>query len=175
MSVKDIPSLFNLPKEVIFAIEFPFSRKAFLSQIAFALAALHTLDVPRSVQHIEQEPVQYRPLAACTVDHRLWMLSHNHCCVFLYNLKAFSVLSHTGTKGKKHKSAEGYSKSLVSLCERLLDEKHSGVSTTSAFRPKQAPSSKMWAFSCRKKSNRQRLSCQSFRSSSTQTHLQWCK
>lgn len=79
-----------LPEEVIFAVKFPFPRKAFLSQIAFALAALHTLDVPRSVQHIEQEPVQYRPLAACTVDHRLWMVSHNHCCVFLRNLKAFS-------------------------------------------------------------------------------------
>lgn len=96
--VKEISFIPDLPKEVIFAIEFPFSREAFLSQIAFALAALHTLDVPRSVQHIEQEPVQYRPLAACTVDHRLWMLSYNHCCVFLHNLRAFFVLSHTRTK-----------------------------------------------------------------------------
>lgn len=131
--VKDITPISNLPKEVIFAVELPFSRKAFLSQIAFALTALHTLDVPRSVQHIEQEPVQYRPLAACTVDHRLWMLSHNHCCVSLHNLTAFSY-DLTGTQ--KHTRAEGYSKSFVSLCERLLYETRSGGSTTFAFRPK---------------------------------------
>lgn len=101
MIAKEITSISNLPKEVIFAIEFPFSRKAFLSQIAFALAALHTLDVPRSVQHIEQEPVQYRPLAACTVDHRLWMLSHNHCCVFSPQPESLFLLSHTHTKTQK--------------------------------------------------------------------------
>lgn len=136
MLAKEITSISNLPKEVIFAIEFPFSRKAFLSQIAFALAALHTLDVPRSVQHIEQEPVQYRPLAACTVDHRLWMLSHNHCCVifsfFLHNLRAFPLL-----RTQKHKSAEGYSKSLVFVngcCMR-------NTQVSSVGRPKKQPPS----------------------------------
>lgn len=59
----------SLPKEVVFAVESSFSGKTFLSQIAFALAALHALDVPSSVQHVEQKAVQDRPLAAGAVDH----------------------------------------------------------------------------------------------------------
>lgn len=58
-----------LPKEVIFAVQSAFSRKTFLRQITFALAALHALDVPGSVQHVEQKAVQDRPLAAGAVDH----------------------------------------------------------------------------------------------------------
>lgn len=59
----------SLPKEIIFAVKSALSRKTFLCQITFALAALHALDVPGSVQHIEQKPVQNRPLAAGAVDH----------------------------------------------------------------------------------------------------------
>ena len=58
-----------LPKEVVFAVQFSLSGKAFLSQVAFTLAALNALDVPRSVQNIEEEPVQDRPLAAGAVYH----------------------------------------------------------------------------------------------------------
>lgn len=58
-----------LPKEVVFAVESSFSGKTFLGQIAFALAALHALDVPSSVQHVKQKAVQDRPLAAGAVDH----------------------------------------------------------------------------------------------------------
>lgn len=59
----------SLPKEIIFAVQSPLSRKTFFCQITFALAALHALDVPGSVQHVEQEAVQNRPLAAGAVDH----------------------------------------------------------------------------------------------------------
>lgn len=59
----------SLPKEIIFAVQSPLSRKTFLCQIAFALAALDALDVPGSVQHVEQKAVQDRPLAAGALDH----------------------------------------------------------------------------------------------------------
>lgn len=59
----------SLPKEIVFAVQSPLSRKTFLCQITFALAALHALDVPGSVQHVEQKAVQDRPLAAGAVDH----------------------------------------------------------------------------------------------------------
>lgn len=59
----------SLPKEIIFAVQSALSRKTFLCQITLALAALHALDVPGSVQHVEQKAVQNRPLAAGAVDH----------------------------------------------------------------------------------------------------------
>lgn len=60
-----------LPKEIIFAVQSALPRKTLLRQVAFALAALHALDVPGSVQHVEQKAVQNRPLAAGAVDHGL--------------------------------------------------------------------------------------------------------
>lgn len=59
----------SLPKEIIFAVKSALPRKALLRQVALALAALHALHVPGSVQHVEQKPVQDRPLAAGAVDH----------------------------------------------------------------------------------------------------------
>lgn len=59
----------SLPKEIVFAVQSALSRKTFLRQVTFALAALHALDVPGSVQHVEQKAVQDRPLAAGAVDH----------------------------------------------------------------------------------------------------------
>lgn len=42
-----------LPEEVVLTIQFPFSWKTLLCQSAFAVAALDTLDMPRSVQNFE--------------------------------------------------------------------------------------------------------------------------
>lgn len=61
------------PKEVVFAVKLPFSRKAFLCQIAFTFTALNTLHMPSPVQYIQQKPVQDWPFAACTVNHCLWL------------------------------------------------------------------------------------------------------
>lgn len=58
-----------LPKKVVFAVQSPLPGKTLLCQITFALAALHALDVPGSVQHVEQKAVQDRPLTAGAVDH----------------------------------------------------------------------------------------------------------
>lgn len=63
------PNAGSLPKEIIFAVKPALPRKTLLCQVALALAALHALDVPGSVQHVEQKSVQDRPLAAGAVDH----------------------------------------------------------------------------------------------------------
>lgn len=64
-----LPLSWSLPKEIVFAVQSSFSRKTFFCQIAFTFAALHALDVPGSVQHVEQKAVQDRPLAAGAMDH----------------------------------------------------------------------------------------------------------
>lgn len=75
-----------LPEKVHFAIELPVPGKALLRQVAAAVAALHALGVPGSVQHVEQEPVQDGPLAAGAQDHHVSGLqgaesrpSHSDC------------------------------------------------------------------------------------------------
>lgn len=102
----------NLPKEVVFAIEFSFSREAFLCKVTFALAALYALDVPCSVQNIKEKPVQYRPLAARTVDHRLWMCSHSYCRG-VHNLRVCSCFLSFKREEGKGCNAEGCSKSVL--------------------------------------------------------------
>ena len=57
------------PKEVVLTVQPPLAWEALLGQAAFALAALDTLDVPRSVQDFEQEPIDDRLLAAGTLQH----------------------------------------------------------------------------------------------------------
>lgn len=64
-----VPPSRCLPKKVVFAVQSPLPRKTLLCQITFALAALHALDVPGSVQHVQQKAVQDRPLTAGAVDH----------------------------------------------------------------------------------------------------------
>lgn len=64
-------SFFFLPEKVHFAIELAVPGEAPLGEVAVALAALHALGVPGSVQHVEQEPVQDGPLAAGTVGHHV--------------------------------------------------------------------------------------------------------
>lgn len=66
-----VPPRSVLPEKVHFAIELPVPGKALLRQVAVAVAALHALGVPGSVQHVEQEPVQDGPLAAGAQDHHV--------------------------------------------------------------------------------------------------------
>lgn len=47
----------------------PLLEETLLGEVALAVAALHALDVPLSVQHVEQEAVQDGPLAARTARH----------------------------------------------------------------------------------------------------------
>lgn len=68
-----------LPEKVHFAIEFSIPGEALLGQVAVALAALDTLGVPGSVQHVEEEPVQDGPFAPGTVDHHVSGLQDAEC------------------------------------------------------------------------------------------------
>lgn len=57
------------PEEIGFTEKLPFSRKTSFGQSGVALAALHALDVPGSVQNIQQKSVHNWPFTASTQLH----------------------------------------------------------------------------------------------------------
>lgn len=64
-------SLSLLPEKVHFAIELSVPGETLLGEVAVAFAALNAFGVPRSVQHVKEEPVQDGPLAAGAEDHHV--------------------------------------------------------------------------------------------------------
>lgn len=57
----------DLLEKIISTKQFAITREALLLQVHLALATLHTLDVPRAVEHVEQEAVQNGLITAWTL------------------------------------------------------------------------------------------------------------
>lgn len=59
------------PEEVFLAVEFSLSREAFVRERGCTVWTLYTRGVPGSIQDVEQEPVEDRPLATGANNHLL--------------------------------------------------------------------------------------------------------